>query len=169
MNRACPMPPAPAESTPVADTARELVLTRDIAVPRDRLFRAWGGRLADWWAPRPLTTPVCEIDLRTGGTLRTVMRAPDGREFSCGGIFLEVVANERIVFSDAFAPGWRPNPDIFFTAFITFDDLPGGGTRYTARARHWTPEACRRHQEMGFHQGWGQCLDQLVDLATNAD
>lgn len=163
------MPSAPAATFPVADPALELVLTRDIALPRERLFRAWSGRLADWWAPRPLTTPVCEVDLRTGGSLRTVMRAPDGREFACGGLFLEVVANERIVFSDAYLGGWRPNPDIFFTAIITFDALPGGHTRYTARARHWTPEACRRHRDMGFHQGWGQCLDQLVAVAASDD
>ena len=68
------MPSAPAATFPVADPALELVLTRDIALPRERLFRAWSGRLADWWAPRPLTTPVCEVDLRTGGSLRTVMR-----------------------------------------------------------------------------------------------
>lgn len=158
------MLPAPSSASDL-----DLVLTRDIALPRASLFRAWGGRLAEWWAPRPLTTPVCEVDLRPGGVLRTVMRAPDGREFACGGLFLEVVTDERIVFSDAFADGWRPNPDIFFTAIITFDELPGGHTRYTARARHWTPEARRRHEAMGFHQGWGQCLDQLVAVATNHD
>lgn len=152
-------------SSPPACTGRELVLTREIDLPRDVLFHTWGHRLAEWWAPRPLTTPVCEVELRAGGKLRTLMRAPDGREFPCGGVFLEFVENERIVFTDAFAPGWQPNPDIFFVALITFVPLPGDRTEYTARARHWTSEACRRHEEMGFHQGWSQCLDQLVSLA----
>ncbi|MBL9210221.1 MAG: SRPBCC family protein [Opitutaceae bacterium] len=161
------MPTSISPAVPATDPDLELVLTRDVPVPPARLFHTWGSRLADWWAPRPLTTPVCEVDLRAGGVLRTVMRAPDGTEFACGGLFLEVVTNERIVFSDAFVGGWRPNPGIFFTAIITFDPLPGGGTRYTARARHWTPEACRRHEAMGFHQGWGQCLDQLVAVASD--
>lgn len=147
---------------------RELVLTRDIDLPCERLFRAWHERLPEWWAPRPLTTTVCLAEVRPGGRLHAVMRAPDGREFACGGMFLEVVANERIVFTDAFRPDWLPNPDIFFTAVITFQPLPGGRTCYTARALHWTAEACARHQAMGFHQGWGQCLDQLVALATGS-
>lgn len=41
----------------------------------------------------------------------------------------------------------------------------GGGTRYTAIARHGTPEARKRHEEMGFHEGSGAALDQLVELA----
>ncbi len=156
------MPPEPA---PVA-AERELVLSRDIDLPRERLFRAWTERLADWWAPRPLTTPVCQAEVRAGGRLHTVMRAPDGREFSCGGVFLEVVPNERIVFTDAYRAGWQPNPDIFFTAIVTFEPLAGERTRYTARALHWTAEARDRHYAMGFHQGWAQCLDQLVELAA---
>ena len=145
--------------------ARELVLSREVAATPEQLFRAWRTRLAEWWAPQPFTTPVCEVDLRTGGTLRTVMRSPDGSEFPCGGVFLDVVENRRIVLTDAFGPGWAPNPDIFFTAVITFEPLPENRTRYTARALHWTAEARLKHEEMGFHQGWNQCLDQLVAVA----
>jgi uncharacterized protein YndB with AHSA1/START domain len=149
------------------DATRELVLARDVAATPEQLFRAWRTRLAEWWAPQPFTTPVCEVDLRSGGTLRTVMRSPDGSDFPCGGVFLEVVENRRIVFTDAFGPGWVPNPDIFFTAVITFDPLPEARTRYTARALHWTPEARLKHEQMGFHQGWGVCLDQLVAVARH--
>ncbi|HYC70430.1 MAG TPA: SRPBCC family protein [Opitutaceae bacterium] len=154
-------------TTPAAapDSARELRLTRDVSASPEQIFRAWQTRLADWWAPQPFTTPICEVDLRPGGALRTVMRSPDGSEFVCGGVFLEVVPNRRIVFTDAFGPGWKPNPDIFFTAIVTFDPLPEDRTRYTARALHWTAAARQRHEEMGFHQGWGQCLEQLVAVA----
>jgi uncharacterized protein YndB with AHSA1/START domain len=153
-------------TTPTPIASRELVLTRDIAATPAQLFHAWTQRLPEWWAPKPLTTPVFEMDLRPGGVLRTVMRAPDGTEFPTSGVFLEVVENERIVFTDAFGPGWEPNPGIFFTAIVTFEPLPGGHTRYTARALHWTVENREKHAEMGFHQGWGQCLDQLVALVT---
>ena len=148
------------------NTHRELILTRDIPIAPERLFKTWTQRLPEWWAPKPLTTPVFELDLRPGGVLRTVMRTPDGTAFPTSGVFLEIVEKERIVFTDAYGPGWEPSPGIFFTAIITFEPLPGGHTRYTARVLHWTEENCRKHEEMGFQQGWGQCLDQLIALAT---
>jgi uncharacterized protein YndB with AHSA1/START domain len=113
-----------------------------------------------------MTTPVCEMDLRPGGIFRTVMRAPDGQEYPTKGVFLEVVEPERIVFTNAYVPGWEPAPDLFFTAIMTFEALPGGKTRYTARALHWTVESRRQHEQMGFHQGWGESLDRLVALVT---
>ena len=113
-----------------------------------------------------MTTPVCEMDLRPGGVFRTVMRAPDGTEYPTRGIFAEVVPGERIVFTDAFDAGWIPHPAAFFTAIVTFEALPGGRSRYTARALHWTVENCERHEKMGFHQGWGESLDRLVSCVT---
>ena len=146
---------------------RELVLSRDVDVPRGRLFKAWTTQLPFWWGPHGTTTPVCEMELRCGGVFRTIMRAPDGTEFSTRGVFLEVVENERIVFTDAYGPDWAPAPDIFFTAIITFEEISGGRTNYTARALHWTVANREKHERMGFHQGWGESLDRLVALTTN--
>jgi uncharacterized protein YndB with AHSA1/START domain len=151
-------------STSASD--RELVLTRIIAAPRERVYRAWTQQLPAWWGPHGMTTPVCEMDLRAGGLFRTVMRAPDGSEYPTQGVFLEVVPPERIVFTDAYGAHWTPSPDIFFTAITTFDPLPGGKTKYTARALHWTVENRARHEKMGFHQGWGESIDRLVALVT---
>jgi uncharacterized protein YndB with AHSA1/START domain len=111
-----------------------------------------------------MTTPVCEMDLRAGGHFRTVMRAPDGTEYPTRGVFLEVVAPERIVFTDAFDPGWQPHCDVFFTAITTFEALPGDRTHYTARALHWTVAAREQHERMGFHRGWGESTDRLAAL-----
>jgi uncharacterized protein YndB with AHSA1/START domain len=155
-------PPNPSPS--LAD--RELILTRIIDTSRERLFRAWTQQLPQWWGPHGMTTPVCEMDLRPGGIFRTVMRAPDGQEYPTKGVFLEVVEPERIVFTNAYVPGWEPAPDLFFTAIMTFEALPGGKTRYTARALHWMVESRRQHEQMGFHQGWGESLDRLVALVT---
>src|SRR5688572_20703319 len=94
-------------STRIASAAtsdRELVLSRIIDAPRRRVFEAWSRHLPKWWGPHGMTTPVCEIDLRPGGIFRTVMRAPDGSEYPTRGVFLEVLAPERIVFTDAFDP-----------------------------------------------------------------
>jgi uncharacterized protein YndB with AHSA1/START domain len=154
--------------TPAVISERELILSRDVDVPRERLFKTWTTQLPLWWGPHGTTTPVCEMDLRPGGLFRTIMRAPDGTEFSTRGVFLEVVENERIVFTDAYGPGWSPAPDIFFTAITTFEEIPGGRTNYTVRAVHWTAANREKHEKMGFHQGWGESLDRLVAIAIRS-
>lgn len=155
-------------SKPTAPSDRELILTRVIDAPRERVFKAWTTRLPEWWGPHGMTTPVCEMDLRPGGVFRTVMRAPDGAEYPTRGVFLEVVEPERIVFTDAFDAGWQPSPEVFFTAITTFEALPGGRTNYTARALHWTVANREKHEKMGFYQGWGESLDRLAALVTQA-
>lgn len=146
---------------------RELVITRIIDAPRSRVFAAWTKQLSAWWGPHGMTTPFCEMDLRPGGIFRTIMRAPDGTEYPTKGVFLEVKENERIVFTDAFDPGWVPSSEIFFTAVTTFEDHHGK-TKYTARALHWTVANREKHEQMGFHQGWGESLDRLVALLAKA-
>lgn len=142
----------------------ELKITRVIAASPARLYQAWTRQLAQWWGPHGMTTPFCEMDLRAGGVFRTLMRAPDGAEYPTKGVFLEVVENERIVFTDAYAEGWIPCPNPFFTCITTFEALPRGRTRYTARALHWTVASREQHEQMGFHKGWGESLDRLVAL-----
>ena len=152
----------------VAQTAdRELVLTRIIDAPREKLFRAWTEPelLKQWFAPLPWTTPVARLDVRPGGASLIVMRGPYGNEFPNRGIYLEVVRNERLVFTDAYTEAWVPSEKPFMTGILTFDD-EGGGTRYTARVRHWTAADREAHEQMGFHQGWGQCTDQLAALVA---
>lgn len=145
----------------------ELVLTRLIDAPREKLFRCWTepDLLKRWFAPAPCTTPVAEIDLRIGGASNIVMRSPDGQDIPCPGTYLEIVPGRKLVFTDAYTGDWMPKPGKpFMTAIITFDD-EGGKTRYTARARHWSAEDKQTHEGMGFHQGWGLCADQLAALA----
>jgi len=152
-------------ATPASD--RELVLTRLIDAPREKLFRAWTEPelMKQWFTPRPWTTPVIEVDLRPGGANLIVMRGPDGTEFPNRGIYLEIVKNERLVFTDAYTKAWEPSDKPFFTGVITFED-EGGKTRYTARALHWTVADREAHEKMGFHEGWGLCADQLAELAA---
>jgi len=145
----------------------ELVLNRLLKAPRRNLFRAWTepALIKQWFAPKPYTVPVAESDVRAGGSSLIVMRGPDGQEIPCPGVFLDVVKDERIVFTDAYTKAWEPSAKPFMTVTITFAD-EDGGTRYIARAVHWTAEDMAAHEKMGFHQGWGICADQLEALAA---
>lgn len=153
--------------SPMTENApdRELVLTRLIDAPREKLFRAWTEPelMKEWFTPRPWTTPVIETDVRPGGASYVLMRGPNGEEFPNRGVYLEVVKNEKIVFTDAFTSAWQPSEKPFFVGIITFED-EGGKTRYTARARHWTVADRETHEKMGFHEGWGKAADQLEAL-----
>jgi uncharacterized protein YndB with AHSA1/START domain len=145
----------------------DLVLTRVMDVPREKLFRAWTEPelMKQWFAPLPWTTPHVEVDPRAGGTSMFTMRSPEGQDYPNSGVYLEVVKNEKIVFTDAYTKAWEPSAKPFFTGIITFEDLGGGKTRYTATARHWTAEDREAHEKMGFHEGWGICANQLEALA----
>jgi uncharacterized protein YndB with AHSA1/START domain len=151
----------------VPSSDRELVLTRLIDAPREKLFRAWTDPdlLKRWFAPLPWTTPHAELDVRPGGANLVVMRGPDGKDFPMRGVYLEIVANERLVFTDAYTEAWAPSEKPFMTVILTFAD-EGGKTRYTARVRHWSVADRETHEKMGFHQGWGQCADQLAALVA---
>lgn len=157
---------APASSPPV----HELVLTRHIKAPRRNLFRCWTepALMKQWFAPQPYIVTVAETDLRPGGAILIVMRGPDGSEIPCPGVYLEVVPDRRIVCTDAYTSAWVPSTKPFMTTIVTFED-EAGGTRYTARALHWTAEDKAAHEKMGFHEGWGTCADQLAALAARMD
>jgi len=158
----------PADFTP--DPERDLVLTREIDVPPAAVWAAWTDpeKLKQWFTPRPWTTPECEIDLRPGGIFRTVMRGPDGEEGGGAGCYLEVIPNQRLVWTAALGPAFRPNPpeELAFTAIISMEPT-ASGTRYTAAVMHAEPAAAAKHAEMGFFDGWGAALDQLVELVRS--
>lgn len=130
--------------------------------------------LKKWFTPVPWKTVDCEIDLRPGGMFRTVMRSPEGQEFPNVGCYLEIVENEKLVWTNALAPGYRPSNSpgampcdtFFFTAVIALEPR-GNGTKYTALVIHGDEDARKKHEEMGFHDGWGKALDQLVAVAKN--
>jgi uncharacterized protein YndB with AHSA1/START domain len=145
------------------DPELDLVLEREVDVPVELVWKAWTtpAHLRHWFVPKPWTVTSCEIDLRPGGIFSTVMRSPEGKEFPNLGCYLEVVPNERLIFTDALLPGFRPSPEPFFTAALLLAPQ-GAGTRYTAIAMHRNAEGRKRHEDMGFHQGWGTVVEQMA-------
>jgi len=154
------------------DPMLDLVLERVVAAPAEFLWRGWTvpEELMKWFTPAPWKTVDCEIDLRPGGKFRTVMRGPEGQEFDNVGCYLEIIPNEKLVWTGALGPGFRPRPaasaaeSFAMTAVITLQPR-GSGTLYTALVIHGDEASRKTHEQMGFHQGWGKALDQLVALS----
>lgn len=153
-------------SQPSEATSRELSLTRVINASPDKLYKAWTTPelMKQWFAPAPYSVPEVVLDLRPGGANLIVMRGPEGPDFPNRGVYLDLVENEKIVFTDAFTSAWVPSEKPFMTATITFEDIGNGQTRYTAHVLHWSVEDREMHEKMGFHEGWGKCADQLAAL-----
>lgn len=81
------------------------------------------------------------------------------------GCFLDIAPEERIMFTTVLAEGWRSiKPWLTLTAIMTLID-EGNGTRYAARVMHKNAEDSRKHDEMGFHEGWGTTIEQLAGIA----
>ena len=159
------------------DPRLDLVFERIVDIAPEQVWKAWTEEehLKQWFTPEPWKTVDCEIELLPGGIFRTVMRSPEGQDFPNSGCYLEIIPNEKLVWTNALLPGYRPARQLsadhpcdtfFFTAVITLE-AHEKGTKYTALVIHGDEEGCKKHEEMGFHEGWGKALDQLVAYMKN--
>jgi uncharacterized protein YndB with AHSA1/START domain len=146
---------------------RELFLTRIFDAPPDRVFRAWTdpAQLKHWFAPLPWTTSHVDMDVRAGGSSLIVLCDPNRVEYPFRGVFLEVIENRRLVYTDAFTKAWELSEKPFMTVVLTFEDL-GDKTKYTLQISHWTLADREAHEVMGFHEGWTLSTDQLAALVN---
>jgi uncharacterized protein YndB with AHSA1/START domain len=153
----------------------DLVLERTLDAPRDLVWQAWTNpeHLKRWFAPRPYQITEVEMELRPGGMFRIRMTGPDGFDTGHGnaGCMLEVVEGEKLVWTSALGPGYRPAEmgegceSFPMTAVVTMTDTGDGKTLYRAVALHRNEADRDTHAQMGFQEGWGTCADQLVELA----
>lgn len=155
------------DTNPAFPADRELVINRVLNAPREKLYRCWTTPelITQWFTPPPWKTVRAVMDVRPGGSCCITMQSPEGQEVPNPGIYLDVVPNERLVFTDAFTSAWQPSEKPFMTGILTFEDAGNGKTKYTARVRHWTVADREAHEKMGFHQGWAIATDQLEALA----
>lgn len=143
-----------------------------LAAPRARTWRCWTDAelLARWFHPESWTTEVKALELCPGGASHLVMRGPSGEVSDGVGVFLEVVPERRLVFTNAYTSGWiparKPAKTPFRTMVVEMSD-EGDKTRYVVRALHWTEEAKQEHEQAGFQQGWDQTTRQLEALARS--
>lgn len=150
-------------------TNAEFVITREFAAPRELVFKAWADpkHLAQWWGPRGFTNPVCNWDVRPGGKIYVVMRAPNGDEYPMDGGFREIVPSEKLAF--ACGPLNDKGEMLFeFLHEVTFTE-EHGKTKMVLRSRvlRTSPEAAK--YIAGFEAGMGQSLDRLAELVEKPE
>jgi uncharacterized protein YndB with AHSA1/START domain len=151
---------------PAFDPDRDLAFTRLIAAPRARIWEAWADprQLEQWWVPEPATCRVEALELRPGGSFRTLM-SEDGVDFvpHLDACFLAIDEGRRIVFTNTLVGGWRPADDPFLrmTATLEFREH-ADGTEYVATVRHAHGADRDEHDRLGFADGWGTVAAQLA-------
>lgn len=157
--------------TPVVTSASAVpLLILDRFIPA-ALWRCWTEPelMKQWFCPKPWRVSHAELEVRAGGSSLVVMQGPEGPEMPNRGVYLAVVPEQLLVFTDAFVRAWAPSGKAFMVATITFNGEAGHdgaiGTRYRAEVAHWTNEDRVQHEAMGFHQGWGIATNQLAELA----
>jgi uncharacterized protein YndB with AHSA1/START domain len=142
--------------------ARTVVVRRTFDAPARLLFEAYGRaeHVVRWFGPKGYPLTLCEIDFRVGGRYRFAMTGPDGVQMPpFGGEYREIVPDERIVYTSAFAgPGAEE-----MVVTVTFVE-EGGATTLTVSTLFASVAMMEEHLGMGYEQGLGSALDQLADV-----
>jgi uncharacterized protein YndB with AHSA1/START domain len=161
--------------------AEDLVLTRVVCAPRERVFEAWteAAHFARWFGPHAAAVVECELDARPGGLIRFRHAFTDGTNLWVRGRFDEVVAPERIVFTVGFVdaegrPGRHPllpdwPPEAQLTTAVQLDGA-GAETFMTVR-QHVSPPAAAASEAVArerraAREGWAEVLERLDDHLT---
>jgi uncharacterized protein YndB with AHSA1/START domain len=147
---------------------REIVITRLIDAPPERVFDAWTdpAQVVRWWGPRGFTTTTHKMDVRPGGVWRFVMHGSDGRDYQNKITYLEVVRPERLVYKHG---GDKDVEPVSFQTTVTFNPQ-GKKTMVVMRAAFPTAEERDRVvKEYGAVEGGKQTLERLGEhLAASA-
>ena len=146
--------------------AYELSVTRLIDAPPEKVWDVLVNRTNEWWCPTPWRAEVDWGQRRPGTAVQTVMYGPDGEVNEHPGFMLAWDEGRRVATTDAIERDLQPGGPFMLGIWEVAPE--GNGTRYTARARHWTSESMLHHKEMGFEQGWGICADQLKALCESS-
>ena len=147
----------------------DLVFERTVAISVEQIWKAWTqpDTLMKWFCPKPWKVTDCRIDLKPGGEFYTVMEGPNGEKMPNDGCYLEVIPNQKIVWTGMMTKGFRPAaPNHLGFSFVATIMMSKSdkGTLYKAIVAHADEEGRKKHEQMGFQEGWGKALDQLVEL-----
>jgi uncharacterized protein YndB with AHSA1/START domain len=140
----------------------ELILKRVFDAPRDLVWKAWTDpeMLKEWSAPRAFTLPVSEGDLRPGGAWRARMRKDDGTELDLGGVYREIAAPERLVFTHVWMDeNGKPGTETLVTVTLT-----EGGDKTEMNFRQSGFDSVESRDD--HREGWNECFDKLAELVA---
>ena len=148
------------------DSDTDLVISRSLKASPANIWKCWTtpDYVKQFLVPRPHTVTECDIDLRVGGRFNTIFLI-EGKEQKNKGVFLEIVNQEKLVFTDFYLEGWKPSTEQFMTAIVQLVPNKDGGTELTIIVRHRSKENRENHENMGFFDGWNIVIDQLENLA----
>src|SRR5579872_1234232 len=155
-------------------SGKDFVISRLLDAPRDLVWKAFTDpeRMKRWWGPKGFGVAAAKMDLRPGGTYHYGLRAPDGNTMWGKFVYREIVAPERMIFVNSFsdeAGGVTRHPmsptwPLEMLSTFTFEEMPGGKTRFTVR---WAPLNASEQERKTFdagtasmQQGWSGTLDQ---------
>jgi uncharacterized protein YndB with AHSA1/START domain len=131
-----------------------LTIKRRFNAAPEKVFAAWTDpeKVKRWMGPGEVVALAVECDLRTGGRYRWLMQAPDGEQHDVSGVYREVIANRRLVFTWA----WKTTPER--ESLVTVDIKPDGtGSILTLTHEQFFDDDARdRH-----NQGWTGAMDKL--------
>ena len=144
----------------------ELSVTRLIDAAPDKVWQVLTTRTNEWWCPKPWRAEVNWGSRTPGGKTHTTMYGPNGEKNEHPGFILAWEEGRRIAVTDAIEGDLQPSGP--FMLGIWEIAAEESGTRYTGRARHWTPESMAHHKEMGFDEGWRIMADQFKALCEEA-
>ncbi|WP_373050992.1 SRPBCC family protein, partial [Thalassovita aquimarina] len=148
----------------------DLEIDRVLIASPEAVWRCWSdpALFKQWFSPKPAVVDEVRLDLQPGGEFFTRMRSPKGKVVESTGCFLALSPGRLIAYTDTLGPGFHPRGKGFLTTVIMMSADPVG-TRYIARALHATPEQKKKHEDMGFQDGWGRVITQLGELARQID
>jgi len=161
---------------------KDFVISRVFDAPRDLVWKAFTEpeRMKQWWGPKGFKVVAAKLDLRPGGSYHYGMKSPDGMTMWGKFIYREVVPNERLVLINSFSDEvggitrhpMSPTWPLELLSVFTFEDAPGGKTRFTIR---WSAHNASAEERKTFdtshdsmNQGWGGTLDQLAAYLKTA-
>ena len=163
------------QATSRTEPGADFVISRILDAPRELVWKCFTEpkRMEQWWGPKGVKVIKSRIDLRVGGTHHYGMQAPDGAVMWGRQVYREIVPPERLVLINSFADEqgglarhpMAPTWPLEMLSIFTFEELPGGKTKFTVR---WSPHNASAEEQTTFdaghgsmQQGWSGTLEQL--------
>jgi uncharacterized protein YndB with AHSA1/START domain len=146
-----------------------LIFERTTKLTPEQIWLGWTDptTLMKWFCPRPWKVTDCHLDLKAGGEFYTLMQSPEGQTFPNNGCFLEVIPNQKLVWTNMMTAGFVPveteQMGFAFSVTLTLTKV-GNETFYKAVVAHANEAGKKQHEQMGFQEGWGAAFNQLIEL-----